>query len=217
MIFGEHKLEQKEIDDMLYCIKNNNYARQYANYDYDDIVMLLKYIIDNMEDNMEDTINSIINNIINHMDNYTQYIRDNRLYYNRQKIDNSNYNDYLIFELYEYLSDMKLLDLLCIKMVYWDIGKNLKYTKHILNIMDMRPYIKEHIEITVNCVPNIKYRAPYHYEINYKFIFDGLTCYGSPRITMSEFVELISIKNPNLKLSHIYIAEQLIITSTLNS
>jgi hypothetical protein len=196
MIFGEYKLEQNDIDNMMQCIKTNNYARQYDNYDYDDITMLLKYIINN---NIKDTINSIINNIIDHMDNYSQYIRDNRLYDNRQKTDNSKYNDYLIFELYEYLSDTKLLDLLCIKMVYWDVGKNLKYTKHILNIMEKRPYIKEHIEIIVNCVPNIKYRAPYHYEINYKFMFDGLTCYGSPRITMSDFVELVSIKSQNLK------------------
>jgi len=169
MIFGEHKLEQKEIDDMLYCIKTHNFAKQYANYDYDDIVMLLKYIKDSATGNTY-----IINNIISHMDNYTQYIRDNRLYHPRQKIDNSKYNDYLIFELYEYLSDSKLLSLFCTKMVNWDVGKNLQY-----------------IKISVNCVPNIKYRAPYHYEINYKFIFDGLTCYGSPRITMSDFVELV--------------------------
>ena len=204
MIFGEHKLEQKEIDDMLYCIKTHNYARQYTYYDYDDIVMLLKYIKTEQKDDMKDTIN----NIISHMEYYTQYIRDNRLYYNKQKIANSKYYDYLIFELYEYLSDTKLLDLLCIKMVNWDVGKNLKYTKHILNIMEMRPYIRDHIKIVVNCVPNIKYKAPYHYEIKYTFLFDGLTCYGSPRITMSEFVELVSIKNPNLKLSPIYIAEQ---------
>ena len=200
MIFGEHKLEQKEIDDMLYCIKTHNFARQYANYDYDDIVMLLKYIKTEQNDDMEETIN----NIISHMEYYTQYIRDNRLYYNKQKIANSKYYDYLIFELYEYLSDTKLLDLLCIKIVNWDVGKNLKYTKHILNIMEMRPYIRDHIKIVVNCVPNINYKAPYHYEIKYTFMFDGLTCYGSPRITMSEFVELISIKNPNLKLNDLH-------------
>jgi len=205
MIFGEHKLEQTEIDDMLYCIKTHNFARQYANYNYDDIVMLLKYIKDIAPGNTNtDNTKDTINNIISHMEYYTQYIRDNRLYYNKQKIDNSKYYDYLIFELYEYLSDTKLLDLLCIKMVNWDVGKNLKYTKHILNIMEMRPYIRDHIKIALNCVPNIKYRAPYHYEINYKFSFDGLTCNGSPRITMSDFVELISIKNPNLKLSPIY-------------
>ena len=204
MIFGEPKLEQEEVDDMLYCIKTHNFAKQYANYDYDDIVILLKYIKTEQNDDMEETIN----NIINHMEYYTQYIRDNRLYYNKQKIANSKYYDYLIFELYEYLSDTKLLDLLCIKMVNWDVGKNLKYTKHILNIMEMRPYIRDHIKIVVNCVPNINYKTPYHYEIKYTFLFDGLTCYGSPRITMSEFVELVSIKNPNLKLSPIYIAEQ---------
>ncbi len=130
MIFGEPKLEQEEVDDMLYCIKNHNYAKHYAKYDYDDVVMLLKYI-KTEETYNEEMVNNIINNIINHMDNYIKYIRNNRLYSSQQKIDNSKYNEYLIFKLYGHTSDIKLQ----VKIMYHliNLSKRSQYEPTVSN------------------------------------------------------------------------------------
>lgn len=165
------------------------------NYNDNDYIMLIKYLCEN--------------------DNHKKYnyntpkdaINDINMKLNQHpKLYMGEYERYLMYNLYQYLDDDVLLKYLYNCEYLEHNLRGIKFTKHLLKMMEEREYIRDRVAIVMDILPNIilpnisnKYNIDFRFTFEDEFVFNTITCYMSKSINAQEFSELTKMNHISLK------------------
>ncbi len=180
-LFPDINLSEDDVNKMIICIKNNDYN---YNYTHDDYLMLIKYLykfIDNISDKSfgyYDLFKIALDDIITFVDNMKEYGNGHTYHYNY----------YLVYNMYEYLDDTKLLyymskllQQICVDNRHMFCGLTTKqnWSQQVKNAFQIFELRVPHIYWEVNF-----YEEQYEFIIHLLFLMDRNYIYNNSSIVI---------------------------------